>query len=126
MFIGAVTCRSDTQYLPFIAHKKPFFVKLCLYPSFNLQQNDMTHTKILCQKPEIDWIWILPDATTFWVQIKPLSYKPPLINSPCLQNKLILVWRGFTMTVPCLHFLDDEILLLILAVVKHLRVFEGL
>ena len=108
------------------------FMRLCFYPSLNLQQNDMTYTNILCQKPEIDWIWVLPDATAFFgsrLTIKPLSYEPPLINSPCPQYKLILVWRGFTKTVPCIKFchnIFDEILLLILAVVKHLRVFEGL
>ena len=60
-------------------------------------------------------------------RLSPLEgYEPPLINSPCLQYKFILVWRGFTKTVPCIHFfhsIDDETLLVISAVIKHLRVF---
>ena len=74
----------------------------------------------------------VPMRQLVWLQIKPFGrkgYEPPLINGPYLQYKLILVWRGFTKTVPCIHFchsVDDEIILLISSVIKHLRLFEGL
>ena len=63
----------------------------------------------------------------FGSRLSPMEgYEPPLINSPCLQYKFILVWKYFTKTVPCIHFchsIDDETLLVISAVIKHLRVF---
>ena len=73
----------------------------------------MSYTKSHCQKPEMDWIWIWPYVTAFFgSRLSPMEgYEPPLINSPCLQYKFILMWRGFTKTMPCIYFchsIDDE------------------
>ena len=67
----------------------------------NLQQNDKSYAIFYCQKPKIDSGD--QDFTSrnhlFWSRLSPLKgFGPPIIKGTGLY-KLILVWRGFIMTV---------------------------